>query len=482
MASAFWQGEGRADNRRTTLDPAKQEALLEACNAGDEALLRSLLAEGGVLLDAADVEGWTALHWSIAHPTVVKLLLTEADAQVDARDRAGKTALHWACQDGHDATVSVLLAAGAAVNAVDNDGWTPLAWSHARPSTLQLMISAGGVVDAADKFGKTPLHWACQDGYVASVRLLLDSGSRAISTADLEGLTPLHWASHTGREQVVQLLLQRLGQPAAAAAIDIPDCQHQTPLHWAAAFNHKGVVKLLLDACREHSTMAAGAGPAAAAAAATDLGSGSGSCLFQLGAVTKLRRETIFAAAQAAGALGNYEVFCMLAVEVAKLDSALVPTLLEGDTAPPAAQAFSSIVAWSLAHQQHLQQQFEEVKMQQQQLQQQRVDLATARLGLQHLIVQSAGVVKHALQQQQQQQDIQKLQQQQQQEHSVGTSSNSSNFDNRASNGSFGVVATAAPAVAAGSNNNTRDLGSSDRSTSNSSPVLVSTSIIIPDS
>jgi ankyrin repeat protein len=81
---------GTADNGRIALNPEKQEALLEACNAGDEALVRSLLAEGNVSLDIPDVEGWTALHWCIAHPAVVKLVLTKADTQIDARDRAGE--------------------------------------------------------------------------------------------------------------------------------------------------------------------------------------------------------------------------------------------------------------------------------------------------------------------------------------------------------------------------------------------------------
>jgi len=81
---------GTADNGRIALNPEKQEALLEACNAGDEALVRSLLAEGNVSLDIPDVEGWTALHWCIAHPAVVKLVLTKADTQIDARDREGE--------------------------------------------------------------------------------------------------------------------------------------------------------------------------------------------------------------------------------------------------------------------------------------------------------------------------------------------------------------------------------------------------------
>lgn len=45
---------------------------------------------------------------------------------MDRADFADRTPLYVACQTGHTATATLLLGAGAAVNAVENNGRTPL--------------------------------------------------------------------------------------------------------------------------------------------------------------------------------------------------------------------------------------------------------------------------------------------------------------------------------------------------------------------
>ena len=60
------------------------------------------------------------------HKDVVSMLL-QAGAQVDAKDTYGWTALMWASsRNGYKDIVSMLLQAGAQVDAKDNDGWTAL--------------------------------------------------------------------------------------------------------------------------------------------------------------------------------------------------------------------------------------------------------------------------------------------------------------------------------------------------------------------
>jgi ankyrin repeat protein len=70
-----------------------EEALRQAASSGDVAQVHELLASAASP-DAADVEGWTALHWACGQADVATVLL-DAGASVDARDRHGKTTLHW---------------------------------------------------------------------------------------------------------------------------------------------------------------------------------------------------------------------------------------------------------------------------------------------------------------------------------------------------------------------------------------------------
>ena len=62
-------------------------------------------------------------------------------------------------------------------------------------------------MDLADGVWTTPLLMACQSGYEACTRLLLEGGA-AVDQADKGGVTPLKVAREEGHEAVVQLLLE----------------------------------------------------------------------------------------------------------------------------------------------------------------------------------------------------------------------------------------------------------------------------------
>jgi|SRR5215471_6704058 len=92
---------------------------------------------------------------------VKELLKTDADL-VNARDKDDSTPLHCAVWKGHLEVVSILLDAGAEVNALNqNDHWgnTPLhAAAHANHTAIaQLLIQRGASIEARDANGRTPL-------------------------------------------------------------------------------------------------------------------------------------------------------------------------------------------------------------------------------------------------------------------------------------------------------------------------------------
>lgn len=69
--------------------------LLSAARNGHEAVVRQLL-ENGADIEAKNMYGWTALHWTAfnGHETVVRLLL-EKGADLEAKNKDEQTALHF---------------------------------------------------------------------------------------------------------------------------------------------------------------------------------------------------------------------------------------------------------------------------------------------------------------------------------------------------------------------------------------------------
>ena len=100
--------------------------------------------------------------------------------------------------------VVALLAAGAAVNIVDEYGWSLLHMAAARghKAILEALILAGGMIEAVDASGRTVLHEAADQGFEPIVRVLLAAGVDKEKTDQL-GRTALHGAADDGFEAVV---------------------------------------------------------------------------------------------------------------------------------------------------------------------------------------------------------------------------------------------------------------------------------------
>jgi ankyrin repeat protein len=103
-------------------------------------------------------------------PIVRRLL--DAGVPVDTRDGNELTALMWAT--GHadnagsadaQATVTLLLERGAAIDATDNRGRTPLmiAAERGHAAIVALLMAHGAAVDLRDKAGKTARDLAAND-------------------------------------------------------------------------------------------------------------------------------------------------------------------------------------------------------------------------------------------------------------------------------------------------------------------------------
>jgi ankyrin repeat protein len=186
---------------------APRTALADAMERKDFTAVRALLGDSDV--NAAQVDGMTALHWAVRHdePALARALLS-AQADPGARNRYGVTPLSLACVNGNAAMVTLLLEAGADPNQPLPGGETPLmtAARTGRPAAVRALLARGAAVDARLEQGQTALMWAAADGHREVVEILLAAGAD-FRTPLASGFTPLLFAARAGHADVVRVLL-----------------------------------------------------------------------------------------------------------------------------------------------------------------------------------------------------------------------------------------------------------------------------------
>ncbi|CAJ1373916.1 unnamed protein product [Effrenium voratum] len=170
--------------------------------------------------------------------------LLEAPCDPDAVKKGSlRTALYAAAEQGHVDVARCLLAAGADVNKVDENGRTAMyaAALNGHQDVVREFLEAGADKDHTDNEGQTPLQIAATCRHVGAVRCLLRARA-LVNRVDRGGCTPLHHAAREGHPEVVQCLL------AAGAEKDQAGKGGDTPLLFAAAKNRPEVVSCLLEA------------------------------------------------------------------------------------------------------------------------------------------------------------------------------------------------------------------------------------------
>ena len=184
-------------------------SLPDAAEQSDKASVRTLL-QSRVDVNAAQVDGTTALHWAAYHDDAEMVgLLVRAGANVNAVNRYGASALAEACTNGNAAIVTLLLEFGADPNTRMKGGETALmlAARSGNAETVKALLSHGGALDRRERLGQTALMWAAAEGHAEVVRTLIEAGAEVNARLD-SGFTPFLLSVREGHLDAAQALLE----------------------------------------------------------------------------------------------------------------------------------------------------------------------------------------------------------------------------------------------------------------------------------
>ena len=197
---------------------AAESLVADAVMKRDVAALRALLQKKADV-NAAQVDGSTALHWAVYHDNLQAAdLLIAAGANVKAVTREGVTPLSMATLYGSVPMVERLLKAGADAKELGPNGETMLMFAarNGNPRLVQLFVAAGVDVNAVEKLRKTTaLMWAAEQHHPEAVQALLKAGANPALKSGGAGL-PRNYMANRVNQQSVKEAQERRKRAAAA--------------------------------------------------------------------------------------------------------------------------------------------------------------------------------------------------------------------------------------------------------------------------
>ena len=138
--------------------------------------------------------------------------LLQKKADVNAAQVDGTTALHWAVRADDVEMADLLIRAGANVSAANREGVMPmqLAAINGNATMIEKLIKAGADPNAPlSKFKDTALMLASRTGKTDAVRVLLDNGAQVNAVETWGGTTSLMWAVSERHFDTIKMLIAK---------------------------------------------------------------------------------------------------------------------------------------------------------------------------------------------------------------------------------------------------------------------------------
>jgi len=155
-----------------------RESLVDAVKRGDTAAVSTLI-KGRADVNAADLDGTSALHWAVVRDNQSAVdALIRAGADARKANRYGVTPLAVACTNGNVEIIRRLLDAGADANTVTVDGESVLmdAARTGKAEAVKLLLAHGAQVNAREELrGQSALMWAAAENNVDVVTTLTEA-------------------------------------------------------------------------------------------------------------------------------------------------------------------------------------------------------------------------------------------------------------------------------------------------------------------
>ncbi len=260
------------------VDLADERGNTPALCARDWETLQTLI-NGNADLSVKNTSRASVIHSSSCGSAEMLSQLIQLDAafvhHVDNHDR---TALHYAASR-NSANLTVLIDAGADVDAIEKDERTPLFYALDRGINMEpylpfpeialiffyldvlglegqsmepdgkmllesvfTLIEKGASVNHIDSKGQTPLHLAAKLDTLDPTEVVnkLFSASAQINVVDHDGCTALHYALQYGNQSTIITLIK------SGANVSAADKQGRTALHYALKYQTKSIIVALL--------------------------------------------------------------------------------------------------------------------------------------------------------------------------------------------------------------------------------------------
>lgn len=252
-----------------TAGSAAAASLADAAEKHDQESLRALL-KSGADVNAAQVDGTTALHWATFHNDAeLVAMLIKAGANVSTSNNYGVPPLAQAAINANAEIVKLLLDAGADANTTMKGGETVLmlASRSGNADAVNALLAKGADPNKRERQGQTALMWAAAEGNLAAVQALMKGGADMNAKLD-SGFTPFFFAVRQGHLAVVKEFmaagadLKSTMQPAIgvgerARRQTLPT----TPLMLAIQNGHLEVALALVDGGADPNDMSMGFTP-----------------------------------------------------------------------------------------------------------------------------------------------------------------------------------------------------------------------------